>query len=325
MSAVSRKASNALTPKAQAAIHQTSPTVSATRTAISAPLRRSATARRSLVTALNAPFMARVRAGAVRRQHADLAGERGAVEVGGVAHDLAVLHLDQVDAAQLDAAAGRLDAHERRAVKVPSRRHSTASSCSPATRRVTVVLRVGHRGEQLGEEAADLLAPAHDADRHDVLDALLAPVGDHGVDVAAVHRLEVGADLLLDGLAARDPLPLRLRVRRRRPLPCPWLARLSSSGPYAATLPAISGLSEGLGGRLRGGAAKRRLEPQGESGQAGQHQRRAGHRRRARPLAEHDEAQRHRRDRLGERERGRLARADAAAGPARTGCRRAPS
>ena len=56
--AVSRKASKALMPNAQAAIHQTSPTVSGHEDRHQA-LRRSATARRSFVTALKALFIAR--------------------------------------------------------------------------------------------------------------------------------------------------------------------------------------------------------------------------------------------------------------------------
>ena len=56
---VSRKASNALMPKAHAVIHQTRPTVSATRTAMRPATLRQATRRRILVKALNAPFIAR--------------------------------------------------------------------------------------------------------------------------------------------------------------------------------------------------------------------------------------------------------------------------
>ena len=58
MNTVRRKASKALIPSAQAAIHHTSPTVSVTRSATYEP-RRSSIALRTFVTALNALFMAR--------------------------------------------------------------------------------------------------------------------------------------------------------------------------------------------------------------------------------------------------------------------------
>jgi hypothetical protein len=56
---VSRKASNAFAPNAQATIQNTSPTMRATSTPTAQPPRRSSIARRTLVTALKAPFMAR--------------------------------------------------------------------------------------------------------------------------------------------------------------------------------------------------------------------------------------------------------------------------
>ena len=103
-----------------------------------------------------------------------------------------------------------LDAHVRRPVEgaldAPLDRAALLAGDQPRDRRA----RVGHRGELRREVVAELVASPHDADGDHVLEAVLAPVLQHRVGVAAVHRLEVGADLLLHRLAAGYPLALRL-------------------------------------------------------------------------------------------------------------------
>jgi hypothetical protein len=109
-------------------------------------------------------------------------------------------------------APGGLDAHVRLAVEraLNAPLHGTGLLAGHETRHGRA--HVGHRREHRGERRPELVAPAHQADGHHVLDAVLAPVLRHGGRITAVHRVEVAPHALLDGLAAGDPLALRLLV-----------------------------------------------------------------------------------------------------------------
>src|SRR5215216_3070163 len=127
----------------------------------------------------------------------DLACEAHAVEVGGVAHQVAVLELEQVESADLDVLPGRLYTHERRSVQRALETPFDRAALLAGDEAGDGGPRVGHRREHRLKVVAKLLASAEEADGHDVLDALVAPMGRHAIRVAVVHRLEVRPELLL--------------------------------------------------------------------------------------------------------------------------------
>ena len=103
-----------------------------------------------------------------RRQHADLARERGAVGVGVLAHDLAVAQVEDVEPNEVEPREGRLDALERRrACERALARPVDGDLIAVGDDVLDLEAEVGHGAEELGPVGAHAVGPV----RLDVADA----------------------------------------------------------------------------------------------------------------------------------------------------------
>ena len=149
---------------------------------------------RSLVRALNAPAMRCSILLSGGRQEPHRARELGAVVVGVVVLDLAVLDRQQVDALELDPRPGRLDALERPSAERARRAPAHGRLVAGRDQVQHLHPPVGHGGEGLVEEGAQLVGRAQVAvQRSEVVDAALGPAIRHRIHVTCRDGIEVHA------------------------------------------------------------------------------------------------------------------------------------
>ncbi len=147
------------------------------------------------------------------RQEPHRARELGAVVVGVVVLDLAVLDRQQVDALELDPRPGRLDALERPSAERARRAPAHGGLVAGRDHVQHLHPPVGHGGEGLVEEGAQLVGRAQVAvQRSEVVDAALGPAIRHRVHVTCGDGIEVQC-----GRPCRAPAPSASRHRHARP------------------------------------------------------------------------------------------------------------